>query len=140
MIKRKQIIVNPKIQFKLIALVVCSALIPIMLLFVGFMLYSAGLLARIPDDNPELLRIVEAVQFLNLMTFGGFIFILVIVVVVEILFLHKIVGPLYRIETEIEAMLKTNDLSKRIQIRQKDYLHSLVEKINALIDRFHQRS
>ena len=120
MIKRKQLIVNPKIQFKLLALVVFTAIFPIALLFIGFMLYSAGLLSRIPAEQVEMVQIIESVQYLNFLTFGGFLVILLIIAVAEVLFLHKIVGPLFRIETDIEEMFKTNNLSRRITIREKD--------------------
>lgn len=136
MIKRKQVIINPKIQFKLVALIVFTAIFPIALLFIGFMLYSAGLLSRIPSEHVEMAQIIESVQYLNFLTFGGFLVILIVIAVAEVLFLHKIVGPIYRIETDIEEMLKTNNLSRRITIREKDYVHSLVAKINALLDRF----
>ncbi|MFC1808515.1 hypothetical protein ACFL3D_00130 [Candidatus Omnitrophota bacterium] len=136
MAKRKQIIVNPKIQFKLIALVVFSALLPIVVLFIAFMMYSANLLAQIPVENEELIHIVESIQYLNFMTFGGFIAIVLILAVLEIFFLHKIVGPIFRIETDIETILSSNDCSKRVSIRKNDYVHSLVQKINALLDKF----
>lgn len=43
---------------------------------------------------------------------------------------HQFSGPLYRIEKELDTMVKTKDFSKPIKIRPRDQLHSLVSKIN----------
>lgn len=43
---------------------------------------------------------------------------------------HQFAGPLYRIEKELDLMVKTKDFSKPIKIRPEDQLHSLVSKIN----------
>ncbi len=43
---------------------------------------------------------------------------------------HQLAGPLYRIEKELDLMVKIKDFSKPIKIRPGDQLHSLVSKIN----------
>ena len=46
---------------------------------------------------------------------------------------HQLSGPLYRIEKELDTMVKTHDFSKPICIRPRDQLHSLASKINRAI-------
>jgi len=46
---------------------------------------------------------------------------------------HRIAGPIYRIEQELESMVETRNFTKAIQIRPKDELHPLVKKINQAI-------
>ena len=52
---------------------------------------------------------------------------------------HRLAGPLYRIENDLETIARTGDLSKPIRIRPKDYLHTLVAKINRALRRAHER-
>lgn len=46
---------------------------------------------------------------------------------------HQFSGPLYRIEKELDSMVKTKDFSKNIRIRPGDQVHTLVNKINKTI-------
>ena len=43
---------------------------------------------------------------------------------------HQLAGPIYRIEKELDQMVKSRDFLKPIKIRPRDQLHSLVSKIN----------
>ena len=47
---------------------------------------------------------------------------------------HRFSGPLYRIEKELDHMVKTKDFSRPIKIRPEDQLHSLVSKINRALN------
>ena len=73
------------------------------------------------------------------MIMGFFIAILVLLAIVEMLFLHRIIGPIYRIEMVLEEILRANNYTKSIKIRKNDHLHSLVDKINALLARCREK-
>lgn len=47
---------------------------------------------------------------------------------------HRLAGPLYRIEKELDEIAATNDFSRRIKIRPDDELRPLVSKINRILD------
>ena len=47
---------------------------------------------------------------------------------------HRFAGPLFRIEKELDIMVKTKDFSKPIKIRPTDHLHSLAAKINRALN------
>ncbi len=53
---------------------------------------------------------------------------------------HQLAGPLYRIEKDLDMMVKTKDFSKPIKIRPRDQLHSLVSKINRALSSIKNRS
>ena len=46
---------------------------------------------------------------------------------------HRLAGPLYRIERELDEMVKTQNFSKNIHIRPKDQVQSLASKINRAV-------
>ena len=46
---------------------------------------------------------------------------------------HRFAGPLERIETDLETMIKSGNFSKPIRTRRGDTLAPLVEKINQAI-------
>ncbi len=137
--KRKKVIVNPKIQMRLIALVFFIAIIPIIAIFVGLFIYLNNIIAGVPANNQALLDILASMKTLNIFVFGGFVVILVIFAFVLTQFLHRIVGPLYRIEKVLTHMLTTGDFSQKIRIRKDDYLHSLVDILNNVISRFNEK-
>lgn len=138
--KRSKIIVNPKVQFRLIGLMVCVSVLPMAGLFTFFLLYIRQLLAEIPSEETALLALVESVKVLNYMTFGGFIGVVFFLVLVVLHFLHKIIGPLYRIEKDLEAIIETNDFSRELKVRKNDYFHSYVELINQLLKKIPKNS
>lgn len=43
---------------------------------------------------------------------------------------HRLVGPIYRLERDLETMAETGDIHRFLRIRPHDHLHSLVAKIN----------
>lgn len=61
--------------------------------------------------------------------FMGFIFSILISM---FLVLHRILGPLPRIESALEEVIKGN-YSVRVTIRKRDMIHGLVDKINQII-------
>ena len=46
---------------------------------------------------------------------------------------HRLVGPIYRLERDLETMSETGDVNRFLRIRPHDHLHSLVAKINRVI-------
>jgi hypothetical protein len=62
--------------------------------------------------------------------FIGFIFSILISM---FMVLHRILGPLPRIENTFDEIIKGNR-SLRVTIRKKDMLHGFVEKLNKILD------
>jgi len=51
----------------------------------------------------------------------------------SIIFFHRVVGPLYRFRLTFEQV-RSGDLSSRVKIRRKDYLHQDEEVLNEMIE------
>ena len=133
--KRKRVIVQPSIQLKIISIIILVAILPIMALHEIFYHYTKRILSDIPAQNAPMLKLVESMQTLNMLSFLGFIILVLLLSLIVTLFLHKILGPVYRIEKEIDEMLRTNDFSHRLEIRKGDYLHSFTLLVNKLLAR-----
>jgi signal transduction histidine kinase len=46
---------------------------------------------------------------------------------------HRLIGPIYRLERDLETMAETGDVHRFLRIRPHDHLHSLVAKINRVL-------
>lgn len=62
----------------------------------------------------------------------------IIGMILFILLSHRIAGPLYRFEHDLEEMAK-GDLTKRISLRKTDQLTELKEALNTMVDSLDQR-
>jgi len=130
---RKQIIVNPAVQFKMIFLIILSILLPTFLTFMClyFLINSILMDAQINDET-----VYAALLFLSrkvyLLLATGFVFISALLICWGMIFIHRIVGPLYRLERELGKVLTGTKITK-LRFRKHDCFKSLAEKINQLI-------
>jgi hypothetical protein len=54
------------------------------------------------------------------------------------LYSHRIAGPVYRMQKDIEKALE-GEKGVRVHLRKKDKLKDLAEKVNALIDAYEKK-
>jgi signal transduction histidine kinase len=138
--KRRQIIVNPKVQYKLLLLILISVLIPTLLTFLSLFFLIQSLVVEAQIDNEV---VYSALMFLNHKVFAilliGFVCITVLLISWSLLFIHRIVGPLFRLEKELDKMISGKKIAK-IRFRKYDSFKSLAEKFNILIDRLQDNS
>jgi methyl-accepting chemotaxis protein len=64
--------------------------------------------------------------------------IMLIISVLGILYSHRIAGPVYRMQKDIEKAL-AGDKGVRVHLRKNDKLKDLAEKVNALIDAYEKK-
>ena len=132
--RRRQFIVNPIIQYKLLFLILISIIIPTLLTFMSlfFLIRSILLEAQI---NNEL--VYNALLFLSrkvyIILLAGFSFVSVLLLMWALIFIHRIVGPLYRLERELDNIIDGKKINK-IRFRKNDSFLSLADKINRLVD------
>ncbi len=62
----------------------------------------------------------------------------VILLIVIFLVLHRVLGPIPRMEKILEKVIN-GDRSLRITIREKDIIHPFVDKLNKLLDLLEQK-
>ncbi|MBU1862466.1 MAG: hypothetical protein KKH94_02240 [Candidatus Omnitrophica bacterium] len=132
---RSQYIVQPKLQYKLMFLVLLSIMIPALLTFICLFALIRSIILDAQINNE---MVYTTLFFLSrkiyIILTAGFFFIAALLLFWTSLFFHRIVGPLYRLENEIDKCLKGTRIRK-ITFRKHDKYKSLAHKINALVEK-----
>jgi hypothetical protein len=98
--------------------------------FVGYQVISVVWPVVVEATPPDVIAAMKGQIFYRLLFFSlPFLFVLFASAVV---FVHRVIGPLSRIEKTLDRVLKGEDVES-IQLRKKDELKILTEKINGLI-------
>jgi len=120
-------------QNKLLFLVLASAIIPTTIVAICLYYFIFNLLARqmaIPEAIAY--NIMPVLQKVNIIIILTLPVVLAIIWFVALELSHRIAGPLYRIERELDEILA----GKRhgpIKLRKNDEFKALVEKINRIV-------
>ena len=81
------------------------------------------------------LAILPAVIYTNLFTLG----LVILAAIIVILFItHKIAGPLFRLENELNR-IGNGDLTGKIALRENDQVTEMADSINKMTDKLHQK-
>jgi methyl-accepting chemotaxis protein len=121
-------VVDGRFQYRTIAVFLCVILggLIVTAIVVAGLFFSARASGGSP--RPEaLLEILPALLINDLA-------IMVIMIVVGIFVTHRVAGPVYRIETEIDKVL-AGQTGVRVHLRRHDSFPDLAEKVNKLIER-----
>lgn len=81
------------------------------------------------------IAILPSVMVTNLITLG---LITLGTIIVTLFVSHKIAGPLFRFEKELDAVSK-GDLTKRVVLREKDQGKDMADSLNVMIASFHDK-
>ena len=132
--RRKKLLGTP-LQKKLLFLIFASAVIPATIVAVCLYYLIFNLLANqlgIPESIAY--NLIPVARRVNLVILISMPIALLIIWIAALRISHRIVGPLYRLEKELDAALSGKE-HEPIKLRGKDekVLHSLVEKINRII-------
>ena len=134
-IKRKQIFINKEFQtrfiLKFILILILSAAISICLTLVNTQdtLTSSFANSKLLIQNTSL-AIMPSVIYTTIITtvLTG-----LIVILVTLLVSHKIAGPMFRFEKDIDRIVQ-GDLKSRISIRKKDQFQELAISLNRMVE------
>ena len=127
--RRRIKVVDGRLQYRMIAvnlfLVLAGLLVfaALTALYYLVILQAGGAAAR-----PELLLVVLPPLLLNDLA------VMVLVIVVGIFTTHRIAGPIYRLESDIDRVL-SGERGVRARLRRGDAFPDLAEKVNQLIER-----
>ncbi len=133
--KRRQLIINPPIQFKFVFLIFISISIPAVIIsFWSFAILKNIIATSEPSSEIVKNAIALSVRKLNLLIVIGFSSIATLLIYWTVLFSNRIVGPIYRLEKELENILENKDRGRRLSFRKDDAFQSLASKINALLE------
>ncbi|MBU1195127.1 MAG: methyl-accepting chemotaxis protein [Proteobacteria bacterium] len=103
------------------------------ILFIGvFSLFSFNTFSIVYDNYHLQLGVTPGILFKEILStqwlfviFGG-----IVVVIITLIFTHRVAGPFYRFEKTLDEMME-GDISHKIVLRQKDEGKELAQKINA---------
>jgi signal transduction histidine kinase len=135
--KRIKYLINKPVQFIFSGLTVYFIILVIIL--VGGLTYFITLntiLSQLDLENKivDAYGIIRNINILLLKRIGILLLLLIsLTFYLEIRFLHRIVGPLYRIEKVLNEIIEGKNV-EHIKLRRKDFLKSFAETINRLID------
>lgn len=142
-IKRKQFVVNKKIQFFYTGFLIWFLVIALIL--TGTALYSI-IMNTVIDKFTEIgtgniYQTVLEINRLLALRIGILIFVLFITgIFLGVLYLHRIAGPVFRIEKTIKESIINDDREYHpIKLRRKDFFHSLADNINQLMEKYRQK-
>ncbi|MFH1995837.1 MAG: hypothetical protein ABIJ27_02425 [Candidatus Omnitrophota bacterium] len=135
---RIKFISNRPLQTKILILITISIIVP--LVIVGGCLYYLvfTLLAEqlgIPESIAY--NLFPVINKINVMLLVGLPPMLFLLIVWGVFLSHKFVGPLERLERELELMAKKKDYAKRLKVRKGDDIEGIINGINTLLDKFH---
>ena len=143
--KRRQYLVNPGFQLRLMAYMAVAVLLALAVMYVSNDLYFDSLIEQgeeigLTRDHPyyefiEAQRarldfmyfIVTAVVFTGLMIFGLFMS-------------HRIAGPIYRIESYLQKVAAGEEKMAPVRLRDGDFFPEIAGIVNSVIDHFSEES
>jgi methyl-accepting chemotaxis protein len=135
--KRRRILINKPVQFVFSGITIYFILIVIIV--VGGLTYFITLntiLSQLEIENKFInaYEIVKNINILLLKRTGFHILLLIILVFyLEVRFLHRIAGPLYRIEKTLKEISEGKDVEP-IKLRKKDFYKTLADEVNKVIE------
>jgi len=135
--KRRRILINKSIQFVFSGITIYFILIVIIV--VGGLTYFITLntiLSQLEIEN-KFINAYEIVKNINILLLKrtGFLILLLIILVfyLEIRFLHRVAGPLFRIEKTLKEISEGKDVEP-IKLRKKDFYKTLADEVNKIIE------
>lgn len=129
--ERKRFLVDRKMQFRYMALVV----VPLVALMAGLyylMYYSVFNQMLIPEAIISTL--LPAMRKVNITVAIAVPVLLYLIVRAALVYSNRIIGPIPRLEKELDRAI-AGDFSVRLKARDKDELNVFVNKINLLLEK-----
>jgi hypothetical protein len=134
--KRKKKFMATPIQKKLLILIFASAVIPAGIAVVALYYLIFNLMAwQIGIPEAIAYNLIPVVKKVNLIIFIAIPIALLSIWFVALELSHRIAGPLFRLEKELDERIAGKTSGGEIKLRKKDELRPLVDKINKLINK-----
>ncbi len=141
-IRRRQILVDKKIQFFYTGFLIWFLVIALIL--TGTVLYyiimNTIINTFVGAKTSNIYQIILEINKLLVLRLSILIIIVIVVgIFLGILYLHRIAGPIYRIEKTIKESMNDGIEYRPITLRKKDFFHSLANNINLFIEKYNQK-
>lgn len=140
--KLKNIVVDPKLQFKYMlyfvafVLICVGAMINFALLFLYQLIASEEVFSRFPVEVQNL--ITESFWNLEVIVLATFLLFAFLSAVLAIVLSHRLAGAIVAVCAQIDLMMK-GDYSTRRYLRKNDVLWPVMDKIHELADRLKKK-
>lgn len=137
-IRRRKYLINKPLQFIYSGITIYLLLIGIIVVGVGTYYLTFSTILNELEAQGGMLRAYEMVKSINLLILrrvGIMLFlVLVFAFTAAVFYLHRIAGPVFRIERTIREMAEGKKVEP-IRLRKKDFFKSLAEAVNKLIEK-----
>jgi hypothetical protein len=127
-VKRRVRVVDGQLQYRVIAIFLSLVLAGLVVAAAASALYVLAAARAGGGGRPELLLAILPPLLVNDLA------IMVLVIVVGIPTTHRIAGPIYRMEADIERAL-AGERDVRVRLRSGDAFPDLAGKVNELLER-----
>jgi methyl-accepting chemotaxis protein len=134
--KRKSLIVDKPLQYRIISLVVGSGTVICLITIFGLYLLFQRMMAALSQVDPDSEATIQVLTQFNAMTL---LFIVLAIVAiawsyVSALYLsNRIAGPIYNISKVLDDHSQ-GDRSSRVTLRKADFFQPLAERVNRMLD------
>ncbi|MBF0359452.1 MAG: hypothetical protein HQK49_00480 [Oligoflexia bacterium] len=137
--KRRNLLINPKFQLKVIGYfslvsLFITAFLYIGLYFIAQNMIKQGIEAGVSTDNVYFKVVEQQLSASSSILIAIFIASLIFFIIVGTVISHKIAGPIFRICSTL-SKCKTKEDFKEIKFRDSDYFPELAKEINHFIER-----
>ncbi len=138
--RRSVLLINPKFQFRFIATLFIPYIISIFIISIFLYSISAPLLEEIvklnlPPGHPIMEILEQTQKHLIYMVLTIVICLSCIFAFVGLSMSHKVAGPLYKLNMQINNMIKNGHLEK-VRFRKNDYFMEVADSFNAFLKRY----
>ncbi|MCS7181475.1 MAG: hypothetical protein NZ891_09050 [bacterium] len=135
--KRRKYLINKPVQFIFSGITVYFIILVIILVggLTYFITFNTILSQfEIEKKTIDILEIIQTINSLLLKRIGILMVVLLFLVFyLQIRFLHRIAGPLYRIEKTLRELAEGKNV-EFIKLRKKDFYKSLADAVNKVIE------
>ena len=137
--RRKGYFIKSRLQIRYLRLILVAIILPVFL-FSACLYYLVFYLMAEQLGIPESIayNITPVIKKINLILLFGVPIISAVILFWGLLISHRIAGPLYRLEKELDRISK-GDFSLRLKIRRNDELGPIVKGINKILDEVQEK-
>jgi len=136
--RRRRYLINKPLQFIYSGIMIYLLLIGIIVVGVGTYYLTFNTILDELEAQGGLQQAYDIVRGINLLIMKrvGIMFIVVLIFSfgLGVYYLHRIAGPIYRIEKTVREMAEGKKVEP-IRLRKKDFFKSLAEAVNKLIEK-----
>ena len=138
--RRKKIFANKQVQLKYLILLVVSMAVPL-LFVIGCLYYLIFSIMAEQLGIPESIayNLFPVVKKINTILAVGLPPLFLLLIWWGTVLSHRFVGPLERIEKELNKVAHSQDFSHRVRLRKNDDVKPIADAINKLLDSLHKK-